>query len=90
MINGYKLFCRDRNCDGGGASKTVNVEGIKKDCDIVLTEFFIKTRKWLCIGLYKPLSQNENNFLDNLFPVINKLTCQYENFMLMARFKHDY
>ena len=72
------------------APPKLNVEGIKKDCDIVLIEFFIKTRKWLCIGLYKSLSQNENNFLDNLFPVINKLTCQYENFILMARFKHDY
>ena len=40
MINGYKLFRRERNCHGEGIlnyinenipSKTVNVEGIEKD-----------------------------------------------------------
>ena len=67
-------------------SKTVNVEGIEKDCEIVLIEFSIKTRKWLCIGIYKPPLQNENNFLDNLSLVINRLTRQYENFMLISDF----
>ena len=54
MINGYKLFRRDKNYHGGGvlcyineniSSKTVNVEGIVKDCEIILIKFFIKTRK---------------------------------------------
>ena len=62
MVNGYKLFCRDRNCYGGGvlcyineniSFKTVNVEGIVKECEIVLIEFSIKTCKWIFIGLYK-------------------------------------
>ena len=44
MINGYKLFRKDRNCHGEGVlchinenapSKTVNVEGIVKKCEIV-------------------------------------------------------
>ena len=61
-------------------SKTVNVEGIKQDCEI------IKTCKWLCIGLYKLPSKNENNFLDNLSFVMKRLTCQYENFMLIGDF----
>ena len=95
MINGYNLFRRDRNCHGGGVlcyinenipSKIVNVEGIVKECEIVLIEFSIKTRKWLFIGLYKPPSQNENNVLDNLSLIINRLTCQYENFMLIGDF----
>ena len=95
MINGYKLLRRDRNCHGGGVlcyinenipSKIVNVEGIVKECEIVLIEFSIKTRKWLFIGLYKPPSQNENNVLENLSLIINRLTCQYENFMLIGDF----
>ena len=74
MINGYKLFRRDRNCNDEGVlcyinenipSKTVDVEGIVKEYEIVLIEFSIKTREWLFIGLYKPPSQNENNFFDN-------------------------
>ena len=82
MINGYKSFGRDRNCHGGGvlcyineniSSKTVNVESIVKECEIVLKEFFFKTCKCLFIGLCKPSSQNENNFLDNLSLII---TCQ--------------
>ena len=59
-------------------SKTINVEGIEKDCEIVLIGFSVKARKWWCIGLYKQTSQNENNFPDNLSLVINSLTCQYE------------
>ena len=75
MINGYKLFRRDKNCHGGGVlcyinenipSRTVNVEGIVKEREIVLIKFSIKNRKWLFIGLQKSPSQNENNFLDNL------------------------
>ena len=46
-------------------SKTVNVEDIEKDCEIVLIVFSIKTRKCLYIGLYKPPSQNVKYFLDN-------------------------
>ena len=95
MINGYKLFHRDRNCHGGGVlcyinenvpSKTVTVEGIVKECEIVLIEFSIRVRKWLFIGLYKPPTQNEDNFFDDLSLIINKLTCQYENFMLIGDF----
>ena len=44
MINGYKLFRRERNCYREGIlnyinenipSKTVNVEGIEKDYEII-------------------------------------------------------
>ena len=31
-------------------------------------------------------SQNKNNFLDNLSLAINRLTCQYEKFMLISDF----
>ena len=95
MINGYKLFYQDRNCHVGGISyyinenilsKTVNVEGIKKDCEIVQIEISTETRKQLCIGLYKPPSQKEKYFFDHLSFVINRLTCQYENFMLISGF----
>ena len=95
MINGYKIFCRDRSCHGGGVlcyinenipSKTVNVESIVKEREIVLMEFSIETRKWLFIGLYKPFPQNENNFLDNLSLIINRVTWQYKNFMLTGDF----
>ena len=65
-------------------SKTVNVENIEKDCEIILIESYIETRKLFCICPYKPPSQNENNFFDDLSLVINRQTCQYERFMLIG------
>ena len=61
--------------------RTVNTEGIE---GIGVIECSIKTCKWLCIGLYKPSSQNENSFLDNLSIVINRLICQCEIFTLIG------
>ena len=94
-LSNYKLFRRDRNKNGGGIicyindnipSKIVDVEFSEEDCEMILIEFSIKTRKWLCIGLYKPPSQNENYFLNNLSLVMNRLTCKYENLILIGDF----
>ena len=64
----------------------VSVEGVPDDCEIILIEFSIKTRKWLSIGLYKLPSQNYKYFLDNLSRFLNKLTCQFGNIILMGYF----
>ena len=53
---------------------------------MIMFEFLVKTRKWLCIGLYKSPSQNENYFLDILSKVLSKQTCQYENVILIGDF----
>ena len=57
----------------------VGAEGVSDICEIILIEFSIKTQKWFCIGLYKPPSQNDKYFLDNLSVILNKLTCQFDN-----------
>ena len=44
--------------------KLINDEITPIDLEIIKFEFLVKTRKWLCIGLYKSSSQNENYFLD--------------------------
>ena len=54
--------------------------------EIILIEFSIKIRKWFCIGLYKPPSQNDKYFLDNLSLILNKLTCKFDSIMLMEDF----
>ena len=66
--------------------KMVNIEGVTDDCEIILNEFSMKTRKWLCIGLYKPPSQNHNFFLDNLSLILKKLACKFDNIILMWDF----
>ena len=94
-VSNYKTFCRDRNKRGGELlfyinenipCKLINDEIIPSDIEMIMFEFLVKTRKWLCIGLYKSPSQNENYFLDILSKVLGKQTCQYENVMLIGDF----
>ena len=94
-ISNYKAFCRYRNKHGGRLlfyinenipCKHINGEIIPSDIEMIMFEFLVKTRKWLCIGLYKSPSQNENYFLDILSKVLSKQTCQYENVMLIGDF----
>ena len=75
QINGYKTTRRDRNSFGGGLifyineqipSKVLTLESITGDIEIILVDFTVKNRKWLCIGLYRRPSQNEKYFLDHL------------------------
>ena len=46
----------------------------------------MKNRKWLCIGLYKPPSQNEKYFLDHLSKTLGQFTCQYHKTILTGDF----
>ena len=64
--------------------KLINDEIIPCDIEMIMFEFLVKSRKWLCVGLYKSPSQNENYFLDILSEVLSKQTCQYENAMLIG------
>ena len=72
-ISNYKTFCRERNKHGGGLlfdinenipCKLINGQNIPSDIEIIMFEFLMKTRKWLCIGLYKSASHNKNYFLN--------------------------
>ena len=83
-ISNYKTFRRDRNKHGGGllfyineniSCKLINDEIISSDIDMIMFEFLVKTRNWLCIGLYESPSQNKNYFLDVLSKVLSKQTC---------------
>ena len=48
-----------------------------------MIDFFIKIRKWVCIDLYKPPSQNDRYFLDSLLLISNNQTCKCDNIILM-------
>ena len=86
-ISNYKTFSRDRNNHGGRLLfdikenipyKFINDQIIPSDIEMIMSEFLLKTQKWLCIGLHKSPSQNENYFLEILSKVLSKQTCQYE------------
>ena len=88
------MFRRDRNkhCVGmfyiteNIPFKTVNVDSLPDYYEVILIELSIKSWKWLCIGLYKPLSLNDKYFLENLSLVLTKMSCEYEKVMLIKGF----
>ena len=84
-VSSYKMFRKDRNKHGQGimfyineniSCKPVNVEGFPDDCEVSLIQLSIKCRKWLCIGLYNPPSQNEKYFLDNFSRAVTKISSE--------------
>ena len=81
-ISNYRIMRKDRNKNGGGLlfyinenipCKVITNYEIPADVEILLFEFSIKNRKWLCVGLYKPPSQGEKYFLDNMSLILSKL-----------------
>ena len=93
MFRRDKIFRRDENKHGGCVMfyinenihcKTVNVEGLPYDCEVTLIELSFKSRKWLCIDLCKPTSQNEKYFLENLSLALTKIFSEYENVLLIG------
>ena len=66
--------------------KSLSLEEVPDNCKIVFIEFSIKIQKWICICLYKPPSHNDEYFPGNLSLSLNKLTCKYDNIMLMINF----
>ena len=62
--------------------KLVNVEGLPIDCEVTLIELFIKSWKWVCVGVYQPHSHNDKYFFENLLLALTKMSFEYENVML--------
>ena len=94
-VSGYKMYRRDKNKHGRGNMfyinenipfKKVNVEGLREDSEVTLIVLSIKSQKWLCISFYKPPSQNQKRSLENISLVLTKLSCEYENIMLIGDF----
>ena len=64
-ISGYWMFRQDRNYFGGGlciyvkeniASKQLNLH-LDKETEAIYLAINIQLRKWLIVGLYKPLAK---------------------------------
>ena len=61
-IEGYKIFCKDRNKHGSGTIfsikenipyRELTFNNLQKEIDAISLEFSLRNRNWLCIGLYK-------------------------------------
>ena len=66
--------------------KVINVEGLPDSYKVTLIELSNKSRKWLCICLYEPPTQNEKYFLEILSFTVTKMSCEYEDIMLIGDF----
>ena len=92
-INGYKMFRKDRDRFGGGLifyvnkqipSKVLSLEPIPMDIELILLEFTVKNQRWLCVGIYRPPSQNEKYFIEHVSKTLGQLSCQYDKTMLIG------
>jgi hypothetical protein len=69
--DGYKLFRRDRNCQGGGIMALVNTDFPSsrkgnlesENMENISLEVNINDKKWLIMGIYKAPSMSDNDFL---------------------------
>ena len=66
--------------------KVLLLESIPMDTELILLEFTVKIQRWLCVGIYRPLPQNEKYFIDHLSKTLGQLSCQYDKNMLIGDF----
>ena len=94
-INGYNMSGSDRDRFGGGLmfyvdeqipSKVLSLESIPMDIELILLEFTVKNQRWLCVGIYRPPSQNEKYFIDHLSKTLGQLSRQYDKTVLIGDF----
>ena len=94
-INGYKMFRKDRYRFDGGLmfyvneqipSKVLSLESIPMDIELILLEFTVKNRRWLCVGIYRLPSQNKKYFTDHLSKTLGRLSRQYDKTVLIGDF----
>ena len=56
------------------------------DIELILLEFTVKNQRSLCVGIYRPPSQNEKYFIDHLSKTLGQLSCQYDKTVLIGDF----
>ena len=91
----FKMYRKDRTKTGGGIlfypnenlpGKIINSYNFKKNSEIILFEFSVSNKKWLLLGNYKPPSQNDLSFINELNLALNFCSPIYENFVLLGDF----
>ena len=95
FAEGYKMFRKDRNKNGGGLilyvnedipGKLINSYNFKEASEIIVFDFRISNKKRLLLGNYKPPSQNELSFMNEVKLSLNFFSSSYENFLLLGDF----
>ena len=94
-IEGYKTFRKDRDVFRGGLLFYVNE---KLNCrslesylpntiiEILPSELRLLNSKWLILGTYKPLSQNEPTYVSEIQKLLTYYRSSYDNILLLGDF----
>ena len=95
-IGGYKILRRDRNRFGGGLilyinesipCKPLSNHSMFSDLELMAFELHQSKRKWLFLGVYMPLSQNDIEFLRRISLILEYFYLPvYENFVVIRDF----
>ena len=89
------MYRKDRTKTAGGhllyvnenlPGKIINSYKFKENSEIILFEFSVSNKKWLLLGNYKPPSQNDLSFINELNLALNFFSPIYENFVLLGDF----
>ena len=89
------MYCKDGTKTGGGlllyvnenvAGKIINSYKFKKNSDKVLFGFSTSVKKWLLLGNYNAISQNDLSFINKLNLVLNLFSPIYESFVSLSDF----
>ena len=97
-ITGYSPPYRlDRNNQGGGLLLYVRNDipskqiicNFSQDIECITVEINIWKKKWLIYGIYNPQKNNINRHLSALKNSISKLTCNYDNIIILGDFNSE-
>ena len=99
-IDGYMPPLRaDRNQHGGGLliyirdgvpAREVAIRTLtSKEMEIKVVEINLHKTKWLLIGIYRPPSQSEKFFFEELSKNLELYLANYENFLIVGDFNLD-
>ena len=66
--------------------KPLNNHDSFSNSEILVLEIHDKKRKWLLIGVYKPPSQSDKNFIDTLMKILDFYGSNYENIFIIGDF----
>ena len=93
FAEGFKMYHKDRTKTGGGlllyvnediSGKITNSYQFKENSEIILFEFSVSNKKWLLLGTYRPPSQNDLSFINELNLALNFLAQYMKTLFCLA------
>ena len=67
----------------------LNTFRFSKECEIISIDFSISNKKWLVLGIYNLLSQNEALFVEQIKVTLNTYSTTCDNFPPLGDFNTE-